>query len=151
MQRRPEEVMVVVWRRSEAGPEFLVLERSPERQGYWHLVAGGLDEGEEWAQAAARELREETGLDAPVADLGLRYSYSSAEEPNEKQAALGPGVTEIAVASFVAEAPRGWEPSLDEEHVGYRWCSEDQAASLLRYAEPEDALRKTALRLGEGR
>src|SRR5205807_6505150 len=56
--RRPEEVLVVVHRRGRSGLEFLVLERSPERQGYWHLVAGALDQGEDAAAAAARELGE---------------------------------------------------------------------------------------------
>ena len=39
---RLEEVLVVVFR--ARGPEFLVLLRSPERQGYWNLVAGGVEE-----------------------------------------------------------------------------------------------------------
>jgi lipoyl(octanoyl) transferase len=132
--------MVVVWRPGTAGKEFLVLERSPERQGYWHLVAGALDPGEVWADAAERELREETGLDVPVAELGFRFSYPSAEEPLEKQAALPPHVDEIAVATFVAEAPRGWEPALDDEHVSYRWVRADDAAALLRYPEPREAV-----------
>ena len=57
--RRPEEVAIAV--RRPAG-EYLVLLRSPEKLGYWHLVSGGVDWGEEPAAAAARELLEETGL-----------------------------------------------------------------------------------------
>ena len=81
--RRPEEVLVVVHRARPAGPEFLVLERSPERQGYWHLVAGALGAGESSLAAAERELREETGLATRVVDLGLHYVYSLDEEPDE--------------------------------------------------------------------
>jgi 8-oxo-dGTP pyrophosphatase MutT (NUDIX family) len=139
--------LVVVWRPGAHGPEYLVLERSPQRQGYWHLVAGGLDEAESWADAAARELREETGLVAEVEDLGLRYSYSAAEEPPEKKAALPRGVREISVAGFAAEAPSGWEPELDHEHVAYRWLPSREAAALLRYDEPRDALLHVARRL----
>ena len=55
--RRPEEVAVVVRRPGETGREYLVLLRSPEKLGYWHLVAGGVEWGEEPTAAAVRELR----------------------------------------------------------------------------------------------
>ena len=146
--RRPEEALVVVHRPADE-PEFLVLERSPERQGYWHLVAGALDEGEDAATAARRELREETGLDAAVADLERIYRYALDDEPPEVRARFAPDVTEIAVHGFAAAAPPGWEPELDEEHVGYRWCTEDEALRLLRYPEPRDAVELVARNLVE--
>jgi 8-oxo-dGTP pyrophosphatase MutT (NUDIX family) len=141
--RRPEEILVVVHR---PGPEreYLVLERSPERQGYWHVVAGALDEGEEAPAAARRELREEAGLEASVVELGRTYRYSLDDEPPEVRARFAPDVTEIAVTAFAAEAPPGWEPTLDEEHVGYRWCTREEALELLRYPEPRDALERVA-------
>ena len=142
--RRPEEVLVVVHRRGRSGLEFLVLERSPERQGYWHLVAGALDQGEDAAAAAARELGEETGLHASVTDLGLTYRYSLEEEPPEVRARFATGVEEILVYAFAAEAPRGWEPVLDEEHVARRWCGAEGAVELLRYPEPRDAVENVA-------
>jgi 8-oxo-dGTP pyrophosphatase MutT (NUDIX family) len=142
--RRPEEVLVVVHRPGAAGREFLVLERSPERQGYWHLVAGALEPEEDEATAARRELREETGLEADVEGLGRRYVYSLEDEPPDVRARFDASVTEIAVTAFAAEASRGWEPSLDEEHVGHRWCSRAAAVSLLRYPEPRDAVEHAA-------
>jgi 8-oxo-dGTP pyrophosphatase MutT (NUDIX family) len=142
--RRPEEALVVVHRPGADGAEFLVLERSPERQGYWHVVAGALEEGEDAGPAARRELREETGLDAEVTPLGRVYAYALADEPPEVRERFEPHVTEIAVTAFAAEAPRGWEPTLDDEHVAYRWCSEEGAVALLRYPEPQDAVRRTA-------
>ncbi len=139
--RRPEEVFVVVHRASGAGLEFLVLERSPERQGYWHLVAGALEPEELAPAAAARELKEETALDVPVADLGRRYVYPLGEEPPEVRALFAPGVTEVVVTAYLAEAPPQWEPVLDHEHVDHRWCSAADAVALLRYPEPQDAVR----------
>lgn len=142
--RRPEEALVVVHRPGPSGPEFLVLERSPERQGYWHVVAGALEVGEDAVSAAHRELQEETGLDAEVSPLDRVYAYALADEPPEVRQRFAPHVTEVAVTAFAAEAPPGWEPALDEEHVGHRWCSEEDAVAVLRYPEPQDAVRRTA-------
>jgi 8-oxo-dGTP pyrophosphatase MutT (NUDIX family) len=56
------------------GDEALVLLRVPE-DSYWHVVAGGLEEGESFHAAAVRELHEETGLSAAVHPLRLRYTW----------------------------------------------------------------------------
>lgn len=146
--RRPEEALVVVHRAAPAGREFLVVERAPDRQGYWHVVAGALEWGENAADAAARELREETGLQAVPEDLEYEDIYRLDEEPPEVRARFAPEVTEITLHAFAAEAPPGWEPVLDEEHVGYRWCSAEEAVELLEYEEPRSAVREVARRHG---
>lgn len=125
---RTREVLVVVRR----GDEILVLERSPARGGYWNLVAGGVETGETPAAAAERELVEETGLAASVEFLALELSYE------------GPEGT-VRLDAFTADAPSGWEPVLDEEHVSYRWCSVSDAVSLLAYDEPRVAVRHAGL------
>lgn len=147
--RRPEEVAIVVHRPEEAGRRYLVLLRSPDRQGYWHLVAGALEERESPARAAARELREETGLVAEPADLGLPLRYSLHDDPPEVRARFAPGVEWVDVHAFAVEAPPGWEPTLDEEHVEHRWLDADGAAELLAYPEPREAVLAAA-RLLEG-
>jgi dihydroneopterin triphosphate diphosphatase len=129
------EALVVVHR---PGPEFLVLLRSPDDHGYWHLVAGGIEEGETPEVAALRELSEETGLRGPRLEplphpLGYRRE--------------GTGV-EVTLHPFVAEAPAGWEPVLNEEHVDYRWCSAKDATALLEFWEPRAAVELVAERLG---
>ena len=124
---RRHEVAIVVRR----GSEFLVLLRAPDRGGYWHLPAGGVEAGESESEAAARELAEETGLRAPVRDLALELGYD------------GPA-GHVRVGAFAAEAPAGWEPLLDEEHVEHRWLAEQDALTLLRYPEPRIALERAA-------
>jgi dATP pyrophosphohydrolase len=146
--RRPEEALIVVHRPGGDGHEFLVLERAPDRQGYWHVVAGALEWGESAAAAAERELLEETGLAASVEDLGGEYAYRLDDEPPEVRARFAPEVEEIKIHAFAAEAPAGWEPRLDEEHVGYRWCSAADAVEIVEYEEPRAAVREAALRLG---
>jgi 8-oxo-dGTP pyrophosphatase MutT (NUDIX family) len=143
--RRPEEVVVVVRRPGERGPEFLVVLRSPEKLGYWHLVAGGVDWGEEPPAAAARELLEETGLDAPVAPLGETLDYDLAGDPESVRERFPAGTERIVVWPFVADAPSDWEPVLDDEHVESRWLSAEQAIALLHYPEPREAVRRAAV------
>ena len=130
---RSHEVAIVVSR----GDEFLVLLRAPDRGSYWHLPAGGVQRGESEAEAAARELAEETGLRVPVHDLELDLGY---DKPGGR----------VRVGMFAAEAPAGWEPALDEEHVEYRWSKELDALALLEYPEPRIALERAA-RLREDR
>ena len=134
--RRPEEVFVLVRR----GEEYLVLHRAPAKGAYWHFVAGGLEAGENWREAAVRELHEETGLVAQPVEVGREYAYSVDEDPAYREI-LPPGTEVILVRPFLADAPAGWEPRLDHEHDGYRWCSREQALELLHWPEPREVLR----------
>jgi 8-oxo-dGTP pyrophosphatase MutT (NUDIX family) len=142
--RRPEEVAIVVRRLGERGTEFLVLLRSPEKLGYWHLVAGGVEWDEEPAAAAARELAEETGLQAEPTPLEGPLSYDLSQDPEPLRARFPPGTELIAVWPFLADAPPGWEPTLDAEHVEHRWLDADAAVALLRYPEPREAVRRAS-------
>lgn len=117
---RTQEVLIVVRR----GEEFLVVHRSPENDAYWHQIAGGVEEGETYAEAAVRELREETGLEAAVEQLDAPFVYET-----------------VHVETFVAEAPAGWEPTLDWEHDDHRWLPREEAAELLFWPEPAALLR----------
>jgi dATP pyrophosphohydrolase len=116
---RTREVFIFVRR----GEEFLLLRRSERQGGYWHGVAGGIEGGESPAEAATRELAEETGLQRAPTDLERSYVYDA-----------------VTVSCFQVEAPAGWEPTLDWEHDEARWCSLDEAAALLYWPEPREML-----------
>jgi 8-oxo-dGTP pyrophosphatase MutT (NUDIX family) len=114
---RTTEAIVAVRR----GDEILVVHRSPEDGGYWHLVSGGIEAGETAAEAASRELMEEVGLAASVEPLDFFFMYA-----------------QINVEAFAADAPAGWEPVLNREHDDYRWVSADEAVELLHWPEPRE-------------
>jgi dATP pyrophosphohydrolase len=138
--RSGDEVAIFVTRRQRT--QVLIVHRSPIQGSYWHVVAGGVERGETAEHAAARELKEETGLDAPVVAPKeiVEYVYSLTEEPADRRAAYDPSVAEVTVTCFIADAPDDWEPELDWEHDGHRWCSPEEAATTLRWPETARAL-----------
>jgi hypothetical protein len=48
----------------------------------------------------------------------------------------------VTVTCFRATAPDDWEPTLDWEHDGYRWCSVGEAFETLRWPETARALHE---------
>jgi dATP pyrophosphohydrolase len=104
------------------GAQLLVLLRCEADGGYWHTVAGGVEDGETYGEAAARELREEIGLDAVPADLETEYVYDET----------------VVVHAFAVDVPDGWEPTLNAEHDDYRWCTREEAAALFRWPETRE-------------
>ena len=130
------EALVFVHRMDEA----LVLFRIPD-DSYWHVVAGGLEDGETFGAAAVRELREETGLsgEGQVHPLRRRYTWR------------GEDGSEVEGECYAIEAPPGWEPRLDWEHEEHRWCSPAEGEALLFWPEPRDVLRDLAHLLAVGR
>ena len=122
------EVAVFVTRRG--GRDVLLVHRTPEHGGYWHVVAGGVELGETAAEAAVRELREETGLVAELTS-GIdvtEYVSTLTEAPADRD---DPSAVAVGVTCFQAAAPDDWEPILDWEHDSHRWCNSAEAASTL--------------------
>jgi 8-oxo-dGTP pyrophosphatase MutT (NUDIX family) len=133
------EVALFVTRREMT--ETLVVHRSPAQGGYWHVVAGGVEPGETPAEAAPRELLEETGLVGEVHGPVARYAYPLREEPPERRARHDPLLEEVQVECFHVVAPDDWEPTLDWEHDGYRWCDPGEASRTLRWQDTAAAMR----------
>lgn len=70
--RRPESVLVVVYTQDR---QVLLLKRKAPFE-FWQSVTGSLDPGENAAEAAIRELAEETGLVAdPLDDPGIVRTF----------------------------------------------------------------------------
>lgn len=120
MTRLPRDVSVHLFRRAADGPAFLMLRRRPARGGFWQRVSGAPLPGETDAQAAVREVLEETGCDVSggLFPLGVHYAYALRPGQAARWEELyGPGVESVSVVSFGAELPAG-DPILDpREHT----------------------------------
>jgi len=137
--RRPIQVLVYPVRRMGDDWEYLLLHRLTSREAFWQGVTGAPERGETLADAARRELVEETQMTPlrldqmdywyliPVADR-WRHLYS-------------PDVIHIKEYVFVAQVG-DQDPVIDShEHDAYQWCSFDQALALLLWPKNKAALK----------
>lgn len=112
--KRPESVLVVV---HTPALECLLLERAVPR-GFWQSVTGSLRWGETAAECAAREVREETGLEpANLRDAQTQRSFPILPEWRARYA---PDVTENVEHWWYLEVPRA-QPVVLSEHVAAEW------------------------------
>jgi ADP-ribose pyrophosphatase YjhB (NUDIX family) len=98
--------------RDDEGRVLLVLRANEPSRGRWSLPGGRIEPGESAEQAAAREVREETGLDVTVGALVCR-------------ADLGPYVVDDFAATVVGGTLRAGDDALDA-----RWFSVEEMRSL---------------------
>jgi lipoyl(octanoyl) transferase len=150
MRRLPRDVSIHLFRQAASGPSFLMLRRCPSRGGFWQGVSGAPLAGETDAEAAMREVLEETGFDVAgsIFPLGVSYAYALRRELAAHWDQLyGLGLRRVSVAAFAAELFEG-DPVLDpNEHDAFAWCSYEEAKTLLDWPIERDALagRREAL------
>ena len=108
--------------------DVLLLERA-DRPGFWQSVTGSQDEGETLAQTAAREVAEETGIEAgrhPLVDWNLQNVFEIYPVWRGRYA---PGVTHNTEHVFGLRVP-GRIPVRVEprEHLAAEWVPWREAA-----------------------
>ena len=125
MDKIPISILVVI---HTPDLRVLLLERA-DGPGLWQSVTGSLDPGETPAQAAVRELREETGLDAArfrLTDWQLQYEFEIFERWRHRYA---PGVTHNTEHVFGLRLPGRVDVRLaPKEHLRFRWLPWREAA-----------------------
>jgi 8-oxo-dGTP pyrophosphatase MutT (NUDIX family) len=123
-----------VYRHGRAGPEFLLLKRSPTERlpNTWQAVHGHIEPPETAVQAALREIREETAFE-PIRlfQIDTVHSFFVASTDTIHLSPV-----------FAAEVSADSEPVLNPEHAEYRWCGPDEATASLLWPGQKSAVRE---------
>jgi 8-oxo-dGTP pyrophosphatase MutT (NUDIX family) len=129
----------VVYRREDGKVEILLAARRTRRGDLaWGMAKGGIEPDETPEQAAVREVREETGIDAEIeASLGeTRYFYIWEEVRVRK-----------TVHFFLMRAVGGNEEDHDDEMEDVRWFALSRALKRASYRGERDVLQRAAAML----
>jgi dATP pyrophosphohydrolase len=147
MYKRPVSVLVVI---HTLAPDILLLERAAH-PGYWQSVTGSLEAGETPAEAALREIAEETGIIVPPQDLQDWRQSREYEIFPEWRNRYAPGVTRNVEHVFSLEIPVRADIRLaPEEHRAFCWLPPAEAAARCFSRSNREAILRLA-RLGQAR
>ena len=116
-------VSALVWCSSTR--RYLLLKRSEEKDfggGAWECVTGRVDQGEGFAEAARREVREELDVEAKVDFLlGVMHFYRGEAAPKN----------ELVGVYFACSVEEPGPIRLSWEHSEARWATAEEAYGLL--------------------
>lgn len=141
----PTSVLVVV---HTPALEVLLLERA-DRPGFWQSVTGSQEqECEPLSETAAREVREETGLDAAHYELTDWQRQNRYEIYRRWRSRYAPGVTHNTEHVFGLLVPRPLEVTLaPREHLRCGWLPWREAADKVFSWSNAEAIRELPQRV----
>jgi dATP pyrophosphohydrolase len=126
-------VDVYPYRENQGGLELLVLKRSPGvvYSDQWRMVGGKVNEAETSAEAALRELKEETGCGPnlfwvlPSVNQFYDHNIDSVRQ----------------IPAFAARMDNDSEIKLNHEHDEYRWITEDEIDTYIVWPEQQRLMK----------
>jgi ADP-ribose pyrophosphatase YjhB (NUDIX family) len=131
-------VGAIVWR----GDDVLLIRRGqPPRAGEWSIPGGGLELGETVAEAAIREVLEETGIDITVTDIVTVVDMIEHDADGRVQ-------FHYVLVDVNAEWVRS-EPQAATDAVEVRWSSIEELDQLGLWSETRRVIGLAAQRRAE--
>lgn len=124
---------VYVYRIKAEEPEFLLLKRSSEKiyANQWRMIGGKVDQEESYHNAAFRELQEETGFKPEL--FWVIPSVNSFYEAKTDQI--------HQIPAFAAQVGYEAVPTLDEEHVAYKWFKLQDIKKYIAWPEQKRLIK----------
>lgn len=114
--------------------QFLLLKRIVSRGDFWQPITGRAKKNENLLKAAKREVEEETGITNFRRVIENIYSFNLEEDPSKK---------EVVFAFEVAPENQIFlDTNKYLEHDEFRWCSYEEAISLLKWPQNKEAIKK---------
>ena len=124
----------------------MLLLRRAQPFDFWQSITGSLNDGESHADAAQRELFEETGLRDEGELVYTGVSRQFLIDPRWRDR-FGPGMAENVEFEWRYCLPRPVDIQVDgDEHTEFRWLPVAEAIDVVWSWTNRDALRSLALR-----
>ncbi|MEE9332067.1 MAG: dihydroneopterin triphosphate diphosphatase [Methylophilaceae bacterium] len=122
--------------------QVLIMERA-DKAGFWQSVTGSVEGDETPSQAAIREVKEETGLEALEYDFQDWHASNIYEIYPHWRHRYAEGVTENIEHLYGLQLPSQLPIELaPEEHVRYQWVDWREAAQRVFSWTNIDALKR---------
>src|SRR3989344_9259899 len=129
----------IVFTKHKEGVKYLILHYEA---GHWDFPKGHMEKSEKEEMTAAREIKEETGIDDIEFAEGFRevvnYYFKSGEETVFKE-----------VVFFIAQSATD-HVEISSEHIGYAWLNLEHAEKKLTFNNAKELIKKADEFIGKG-
>lgn len=138
--KHPVSVLVVIYARDTR--RVLMLQRRDD-PAFWQSVTGSQEPGETLAETAAREVREEVGIDIGLGQLSMVNCQRQIEFEifAHFRHRYAPEVTHNTEHWFSLALPAEQDIVLSE-HLAYQWLPADEAAALTKSWSNSQAIKE---------